>query len=63
VFNFGKPKTVGNWIVHVAGFGGECGRSVLHSARFYEAVSAALTSLRKDEWVGKIGTGLTTVKG
>jgi hypothetical protein len=28
----------------------------------YEAVAAALASIRKDEWVGEIGTGLTTVK-
>ena len=28
----------------------------------YEAVAAALASLRKDDWVGKIGTGLTTVR-
>ena len=28
----------------------------------YEAVAAALASLRKDDWVGEIGTGLTTVK-
>ena len=28
----------------------------------YEAIAAALTFLRKDDWVGEIGTGLTTVK-
>jgi hypothetical protein len=28
----------------------------------YEAVAAALASLRKDAWVGEIGRGLTTVK-
>jgi hypothetical protein len=28
----------------------------------YEAVAAALASLRKDDWVGEIGAGLTTVK-
>ena len=28
----------------------------------YEAVAAGLTSLRKDDWVGEIGTGLTTVR-
>ena len=27
----------------------------------YEAVAAALAVLRGDEWVGQIGTGLTTV--
>jgi len=34
---------------------------VEHSTE-YEAVAAALASLRKDDWVGEIGTGLTTVK-
>jgi hypothetical protein len=28
----------------------------------YEAVAAALASLRQDDWVGEIGTGLTTVR-
>jgi hypothetical protein len=28
----------------------------------YEAIAAALTSLRKDDWVSEIGRGLTTVK-
>jgi hypothetical protein len=28
----------------------------------YEAIAAALISLRKDDWVGEIGRGLTTVK-
>lgn len=28
----------------------------------YEAVAAAPASIRKDDWVGEIGTGLTTVK-
>ena len=32
------------------------------SGSLYEAVAAALASLRKDEWVGEIGTGLTTVR-
>jgi hypothetical protein len=32
------------------------------AASLYEAVAAALTSLRKDAWVGEIGRGLTTVK-
>jgi hypothetical protein len=32
------------------------------AASLYEAVAAALASLRRDGWVGEIGTGLTTVK-
>jgi hypothetical protein len=32
------------------------------AASLYEAIAAALTSLRKDDWVGEIGRGLTTVK-
>jgi hypothetical protein len=32
------------------------------AASLYEAIAAALTCLRKDDWVGEIGRGLTTVK-
>ena len=40
---------------------------VEHSTRvtaesLYEAVAAGLSSLKKDTWVGEIGTGLTTVE-
>jgi hypothetical protein len=31
------------------------------AATLYEAVAAALAALREDEWVGQIGSGLTTV--
>jgi hypothetical protein len=31
------------------------------AATLYEAVAAALAAFREDEWVGKIGSGLTTV--
>ena len=42
-------------------------KGVEHSTRvtaesLYEAVAAAIASIRKDDWVGEIGTGLTTVK-
>jgi hypothetical protein len=32
------------------------------AASLYEAVAAALATIRKDDWTGEIGTGLTTVK-
>jgi hypothetical protein len=31
------------------------------AATLFEAVAAALTAFREDEWVGQIGNGLTTV--
>lgn len=34
----------------------------VNAASLYEAVATALGSLVKDEWVGQIGTGLTTVR-
>jgi hypothetical protein len=33
------------------------------AASLYEAVAAALASLRKDDWVGEIGTGLYSLQG
>jgi len=32
------------------------------AASLYEAIAAALASLKKDDWVGEIGTGLTPIK-
>jgi hypothetical protein len=48
--------------VSVADIAGVEHSTEVTAASLYEAVAAALASLRKDDWVGEIGRGLTTVK-
>ena len=48
--------------VSVADIAGVEHSTEVAAGSLYEAVAAALASLRKDDWVGEIGTGLTTVK-
>jgi hypothetical protein len=48
--------------VSVADIEGVAHSTEVTAGSLYEAVAAALASLRKDDWVGEIGRGLTTVK-
>jgi hypothetical protein len=48
--------------VSVADIAGVEHSTEVTAGSLYEAVAAALASLRKDDWVGEIGTGLTTVR-
>jgi hypothetical protein len=48
--------------VSVADIEGVAHSTEVTAGSLYEAIAAALTSLRKDDWVGEIGRGLTTVK-
>src|ERR1700686_1983944 len=48
--------------VSVADIAGIAHSTEVTAGSLYEAVAAALASLRQDDWVGEIGTGLTTVR-
>ena len=48
--------------VSVADIAGVEHSTQVTAGSLYEAVAAALASLRKDDWVGEIGTGLTTIR-
>jgi hypothetical protein len=48
--------------VSVADIEGVEHSTMVTAGSLYEAVAAALASIKKDEWVGEIGTGLTTVR-
>jgi hypothetical protein len=48
--------------VSVADIAGVEHSTQVTAGSLYEAVAVALAAIRKDEWVGEIGTGLTTVK-
>ena len=48
--------------VSVADIAGVEHSTEVSAGSLYEAVAAALASLKKDDWVGEIGGGLTTVR-
>jgi hypothetical protein len=56
------PFVVRTCKVSVADIAGVEHSTEVTAGSLYEAVAAGLTSLRKDDWVGEIGVGLTTVR-